>query len=116
MTYKGIRAAGAVVALHKEAGKAKAVEKVVEVLGGIPRIVRKGFKTMGEETAEIIGGTPGRVAGFAVKMVPAAATVGGVGYLTSPIWQPYMSGKMQQFRLQQAATQPYYDPSVGRFV
>lgn len=111
--------------LRKEAARpitgAEAVGHLFNVARSVPGIVTSGFRTMGKETTKALAlnkGAPGavaRTAGKAVQYTPHAAAAYGAYKLTEPTVVPYMRSKMDQFRMQQAATAPYYDPMTMRY-
>jgi hypothetical protein len=101
--------------LDKEAGIGKSIRRGV---GAIPRIIQKGFSTMGEQASKELGGQ-GPLA-FAAKWGLKAAPTVGVGYAAhqlvgKPVVYPYMQSKHRQFEAGQERSTPYYNYGTGSY-
>ena len=132
MSLDALRIAGLIARLHKEASLrkeaaapisgAQLVGHGLDIIGQVPRIIGKGFKTMGKETTKAValpGRDPGLAAkalGTAIRYTPHAAGLYVAGSMITPHAAPYMQGKVRQFRARQAKTRPYFDPVTQRFI
>jgi len=113
MTYEGLRSAGVLASLLKEAADpAKAL-----------KLIRQGLAAGGEGARKMVGGgAPGSAAAFMIRRSPELASLIGGGYLTTKyVAGPkdvsrYMRGKVNKYREWQAQTAPHYDPKTQRFM
>jgi hypothetical protein len=94
----------------------------VGILGKLPKVLTKSFREAGKDVttaAALDPSKPGlvsKILGGLVRYTPHAAATYGGAKLLEPHVAPYMRGKVRQYRARQAATRPYYDPRVGRFM
>lgn len=96
--------------IEKEAGVRKG-------LMAVPRIIQRGFSTMGEQAAKELGGKGplAFAAKHGLKAAPAAAAGYGAYRVAEPIASPYMKSKYRQFESAQQQSAPYYNYSTGRY-